>query len=105
MSREQRPQGTPRWFVGVLVGALIVVVLRPGAGGPPSAFAEMAIDKGGYTMMTTDGGNDEVLVVIDSRAEMVMVYRAAPNGGLDLLEREDLSSLFARAKTQALGRP
>ena len=93
------------WFRVAVVALLAIVALRVGPGAPSVALGEMTVDKGAYSMMTTDGGNDEVLVVIDSRAETVMVYRVAPNGGLDMLEREALSALFTRARAQALGRP
>jgi len=91
-----------------LLAALSVLVLGALVLGRPSAgvaHAGMTTHKSGYTMMTADGGNDEVLVVVDSRAEMIMVYRVTPQGGLSLLEREPLSALFARARAQARGRP
>ena len=93
------------WVGCAIVAFLAIIALRLGPSGASVAHAEMVVDKNGYTMMTTDGGNDEVLVVVDSRAEMVMVYRVSPQGGLDLLDREPLSELFTRARAQSLGRP
>jgi len=55
--------------------------------------------------MTTDGGNDEILVVVDSRQESLMVYRTENGRALKMLEREELSSLFSRARARAVGRP
>tara|TARA_R110000868_G_scaffold119469_1_gene316683 strand:- start:421254 stop:421625 length:372 start_codon:yes stop_codon:yes gene_type:complete len=73
------------------------------------AMAEMTISDSGYTMMTTNGGADEILVLVDSREESILVYRVAQgaqeNGGLELLERESLSALFSRARAQAVGGP
>lgn len=104
-------QSSSDWTIGsswITLGALIAVILllsRIGMVTNQPAFAEMVVTDAGYTMMTTDGGSDEVLVLIDSRDESILVYRVGPSGGLDLLERESLSGIFTRAKTQALGSP
>ncbi len=94
------------------VGLLMVVVLmlsRVVGVMDNTAYAEMAVSENGYTMMTTDGGTDEVLVIVDSREEMIMVYRASPasgnQGGVELLDREALSGLFQRARARAIGSP
>lgn len=104
-----------KWMtIGLLV--LVVFVLSRVVGVMDSpAYAEMAVSENGYTMMTTDGGADEVLVVVDSREEMILVYRVSAGaassggsnmaGGLELLERESLSGLFQRARAQAVGGP
>ena len=94
-----------RWVsVGLLM--LVVVVLSRVAGVMDSpAMAEMAIGDSSYTMMTTNGGADEILVLVDTRQEMIMVYRSSQTGGLDLLEKESLSGLFTRARAQAIGGP
>ncbi|MBO6514310.1 MAG: hypothetical protein JJ974_10135 [Phycisphaerales bacterium] len=98
-----------RWLtVGLLMVVVFVLSRMVGVMDSP-AYAEMAISENGYTMMTTDGGTDEVLVVIDSREEMILVYRATPGGGnqsgVELLDREALSGLFQRARTRAVGGP
>lgn len=94
-----------RWVsVGLLM--LVVVLLSRVAGVMDSpAMAEMAIGDSSYTMMTTNGGPDEILVLVDSRQETIMVYRSSQTGGLDLLEKESLSGLFTRARAQAIGVP
>ncbi len=97
----------------VTIGLLFVVVFllgRVGGGFESPAMAEMAVNENGYTMMTTDGGSDEILVVIDSRQELLFVYRlglagGSGGGGVDLLEREPLNEVFERARAQALGTP
>ena len=104
-------RSTSDWSIGsswITLAALIAIILllsRIGMVTNQPAFAEMVVTDAGYTMMTTDGGSDEVLVLIDSRDESILVYRVGPTGGLDLLERESLSGIFSRAKTQALGSP
>jgi hypothetical protein len=85
---------------------LVVFVLSRVVGVMDSpAMAEMAVSENGYTMMTTNGGSDEILVLVDSREESILVYRTVQSGGLELLERESLSGLFTRARAQAIGGP
>lgn len=92
------------WWTTVVLVFVALFVVRGGPG-MPTAFAEMASVSGSYTMMTTDGGNDEILVVIDSREEMALVYRIDQMNRLTLLERERLSELFVRARARTLGAP
>lgn len=95
----------PGWL-WVSAGVLAALILVQGGGFFEStARAEMATTSGSYSIMTTDGGNDEILVVVDSRQESLMVYRTMNNRSLKLLEREELSSLFARARARTIGRP
>ena len=81
---------------GVLL-ALIAwrfVDAAPGAGDPaPQAFAEMVASRDGYTMMTARVGNEEVLYVLDERAERLLIYRAG-RASIDLLAGQDLRRLF-----------
>jgi len=101
-----RARDNGRWTtLWVALAVVAVGALLWGRSSHGVALAEMTTQKAGYAMMTTDGGNDEILVVVDSRAEMIMVYRVAQQGGLTLIEREPLSALFARARAQSRGRP
>lgn len=100
---QQRERSGWLWVSAGVLAALIVV---QGAGVLDApAHAEMTSTSGAYTMMTTDGGNDEILVVVDSSQESLMVYKSDRNQGLQLLEREDLTGVFARARARAMGRP
>ncbi|MCA9275072.1 MAG: hypothetical protein KDA29_03520 [Phycisphaerales bacterium] len=93
-------------WLWVSAGVLASLILVQGAGMLDStAHAEMSSTSGAYTMITTDGGNDEILIVVDSSQEMLMVYRGDRNQGMQLLDREELSGLFARARARALGQP
>ncbi len=95
----------PGWL-WVSAGVLAAMIIVQGSGVFESpAQAEMATTSGAFSMLTTDGGNDEILVVVDSRQESLMVYRAMNNNALELLEREELSSLFTRARARAMGGP
>lgn len=99
------------WSIGsswVTLGVLMLVVMvlsRVGMVTNSPAMAEMAVHDSGYTMMTTDGGSDEILVLVDSREESILIYRVGPSGGLVLLEHESLSGVFSRARTQVMGNP
>lgn len=85
---------------GVLL-ALIVwrfIGMAPGSAmgwgdAAPRAFAEMVASRDGYTMMTARVGNEEVLYVLDERAERMLVYRAGRDA-IDLLASQDLRRLF-----------
>ena len=100
---QQRERSGWLWLSASVLAALIVV---QGAGMLDTpAHAEMTSTSGAYTLMTTDGGNDEILVVVDSSQESLMVYKSDRNQGLQLLEREDLTGVFARARARAMGRP
>ena len=104
-TQTQRVQRNGGWL-WVSAGVLAALILVQGAGLlDSSARTEMAISSGAYAMMTSDGGNDEILVVVDSSQEALMVYRSDRNLGLQLLERENLAALFERARARATGRP
>jgi hypothetical protein len=53
---------------------------------------------GPYTVLTFDGGNEDILLVLDSRAEDLYSYRVVNQNRLDLLGRESLSEMFASAR-------
>jgi hypothetical protein len=91
------------WVSAGILAALIVV--QGGGLFESKAYAEMSTTSGSYSMMTTDGGNDEILVVVDSRQESLMVYRSMNGTTLEMLEKEELSSLFSRARARAVGSP
>jgi hypothetical protein len=105
-SKASTQHGTRGGWLWVSAGVLAALLVVQGAGLIDSpAQAEMSSSSGAYTMITTDGGNDEILVVVDSSQESLMVYRSDRNQGLQLLEREDLAGLFSRARARAFGRP
>lgn len=62
------------------------------------ARAEMVSHVGEYAVLTTDGGNEEVLLVLDQRAEELYVYRVENQSVVELLARESLPELFAAAR-------
>jgi hypothetical protein len=95
----------PGWL-WVSAGILAALIVVQGAGRFEStAHAGMANTSGSYAIATTKATTDDVLLVIDSRDETLMVYRTFANNELRLLEREDLAALFSRARARAIGKP
>ena len=93
-------------WLWVSAGVLAALIVVQGAGMLDTpAQAEMSSSSGSYTLMTTDGGNDELLFVVDSGQESLLVYKTDRGQGTQLLEREDLAGLFSRARARAMGRP
>jgi hypothetical protein len=84
----------------VILGLLIVIVsLRT-----PTAHAEMVSTAGPLTVMTAEGGNEEILLMLDGRAEHLSVYRVENQSSLELYKRYDLPKVFNEARTRAMGR-
>ena len=105
MKTSSRSTSQPGWL-WVSAGVLIALILLQGGSFFDSkAYGEMATTSGSYSILTTDGGNDEILVVVDSRHESLMVYRTVSGNQLKMVEREELSSLFLRARARSMGRP
>lgn len=89
-------------WLWVSAGVLAALTIVQGAGlFDRPAYAEMASSTTAYTVMTTDGGTDEIVVVIDDRQETLLVYRHQNRERLQLLDREPLPELFARARVNA----
>lgn len=91
----------------VLGGVLALLwTNRPAA--PTLGFLEsaalanpMVAHAGGVTMMTTDSGTDEILVVLDVRTESMLVYRVDSGSVFELLQRASLPQMFVDAKAKA----
>src|SRR5262245_26569139 len=80
-------------FSAVVLGALLLVqVARLGL--LPAARAEMVSEVGDFAVMTTSGGNDEVLLVLDNRSEDLSVYRVENQSALELYQRVNLHRIF-----------
>ena len=93
------------WATAALLTAGIL--LRAGGGSffEQSAAADMIGASGDYTAMTTNGGVEELLFLIDGRNETLMVYRVQNGRQVQMMERQDLRSLFTTARAAYLGAP
>jgi hypothetical protein len=93
------------WATAMLLAAGILV--RAGGWGEMpwdrSASADMIGASGDYIAMTTNGGVEELLFLIDGRNEMLMVYRVQNGRQVQLVERQDLRNLFTTARAAYLG--
>lgn len=92
----------------VLAGLVLVQAGRTGESSPVSpatALAEMAVVGGGYAAMTTQGqsSSEELLYVLDQRAERLMVYRVENGRTLVFQRSENLAQVFAQARAAAGG--
>lgn len=102
-----KPQALPRsvrWLQAsalVLLG-LVMAKAAPLLGG--EARADMVARSGSYIVMTTDGGNEEVLVIIDERSETVSVYKVVNQQNVQLFQRADLREIFTAARAKRHGR-
>ncbi|GEM_PF-5646065 len=66
-----------------------------------TARAEMAVDGGEYALVTTKGGNDELLYVLEKRTGRVFVYEG---GRMDLLDFQDVGEWVTRMTAKGDGK-
>jgi len=90
------------WASAFIIVALIIVEAGRTTGS--LAMAEMVSQAGEYTVMTTEGGTDEPLFVIDERREKLLVYQVEQQRRVQLRTIEDLPQLFRDARSRAEGR-
>jgi len=106
MKRESSLNMNVLWVSAVALAAMVLLQLGKGGQVPfeQQALAEMVTSVGDYSIMTTDGGNEELLFVLDNRNEQLMVYKVDQQKSMTLLAREELDSVFASARSKLGGR-
>jgi hypothetical protein len=83
--------GPQRFSMGMLLG--------------DEAFAAGVVSQtGGLTCLTTDAGNEDLLLVLDGRNEELFVYRTDNKQGLQLLQRYPLPQMFVDARARSSGK-
>lgn len=89
------------WASAFLILALVIVQAgRLGAG--RQAHAELVAPIGDLTILTASSGdNEDVLLVLDSRAQTLIAYTVVNRSQIDLNQTADVSALFAGAKAGA----
>jgi hypothetical protein len=83
-----------------------MIIVQAGRLPGNAAYAEMAAQRGSYTLVTTNSGHggendpDELLYVIDSREQTLMVYEIedARRQSITLRDGGSIDSLFTRAR-------
>lgn len=96
---------------GVLMATAMLltagILLRAGGVGEMpwdrEARADMIGASGDYTAMTTNGGVEELMFLVDERSEVLMVYRVLNGQRVEFLARQDLRELFMTARAAYLG--
>ena len=108
---ERRLPAAALWVVLFVLLALVTARVGALIGGAPGAIeagmaqaAELVSQTGGLTVLSTDGGNEDLLVVLDGRNEEMFVYRTDINAGIQLLQRYTVPQLFTDARARSLGR-
>ena len=82
----------------VLLAGLLAAQVSRLVGGAP-AMADLVASSTESTVLTVDAGSGEdVVVVLDQRAESLMLYRCMNQRSLDLKGIYDLRQLFFEAK-------
>ncbi len=92
------------WASAFVIGALTIV--QAGRLPQAAAYGEMSASHGDYTILTTDSGRggdidpDEILYVIDNRAEVLLVYEIEDARRRQVILRDgwSLRGLFQRAR-------
>lgn len=83
--------------------ALLTLILTVAGRNPQAQAAAEVSQSGDYTALTCDGGNEDVLVVLDGRSEQLFVYKVVNQVSVQLFQREDVGRLFGDARSRARG--
>lgn len=90
-------------LASALVLAGLLVSHLGGVWGAAPAWGDLVAQRGDFVALTVDGGTDDVLVVLDQRAESLMVYHVANQQSLVFKGRQDLRELFYQARRVTVG--
>ena len=89
------------WASAVVL--LVLTIIQATGSGIPAARADLVSSVGDYTMLTFDGGNDDVLLVMDGRAEELYAYRVKNQNSLELIAPYQLKAIFLDSKRIGAG--
>ena len=90
-----------RWLSALALVLLAACLLRGFAFVQSPARAEMVASiPNEVVALTADSGSEDTLLVLDNRAERLMVYKLTQNG-LQLFASESLRDLFIRARASS----
>lgn len=103
-------QSAGLWITAVLLAFLVALQANISLG-QPEALSKGA--RGGgmvshtqtATIMSADGGAEDMVLVLDARNETLNVYRLDARTGIQPLQRLPLSQAFLDAKASMLGHP
>ena len=95
--RTEAPLVACALMLAVLLGVLISPLVNQ------PARAEMVAENGHLVTLTARGGNEDILLVLDNRAEKLSLYKVGPENTLEMVQRVDLPELFESARARRLG--
>ncbi|MBX3377860.1 MAG: hypothetical protein KF678_12755 [Phycisphaeraceae bacterium] len=88
----------------IILAALVIVQGGRILGGDP-VRAEMVTSSGGFTALTSQVSNSQdILLVLDSRSEELLVYRVENQANLELYRKYNVARMMADARARAGGR-
>lgn len=99
-TRRRRVEG----LLLLTAGALLACTAWAWLSGPLSALrgtpaiADVAVAGSDHGLLTSDGGGDDVLIVLDQRNEELLLYRPVNGRTIDFRARYVLRDLFLEAK-------
>ncbi|HYE60776.1 MAG TPA: hypothetical protein VD997_02170 [Phycisphaerales bacterium] len=102
-----RPPFNALWASAFVLLALVLIQAETMLAQPfergDAAQAGMVSQTGNLTVMTADGGADDLLLVLEGRTEELLVYRSDRNGVL-LQQRLSVPKLFQDARAMSQGK-
>lgn len=92
----------PLWITaGLMALALVLLLLPEGWFSPSPAQGAVVSQSGTFTIMTADGTNEDLLIVMDGRSEQMLVFRTERLQELQLLQKLSLPQVFADARAKS----
>ncbi|MFN0134128.1 MAG: hypothetical protein ACKVW3_16560 [Phycisphaerales bacterium] len=82
---------------------LVLIALQATRLGTP-VKADLVSSAGGLTVLTVAASSQDMLLVLDNRAEELMVYRVENQNAVELHNRYNLPRIFAEARNKTLGK-
>jgi len=98
------PAPAALWASAFVILALIVTQAGRITGGVSTAQAGLVSTVNDFTVLTVSGGDEQDnLILLDQRAERVLIYEANAREGVRMLESYDLKQMFRGARSAAIG--
>lgn len=90
------------WASAFVLAALVILQAGRLVGG--EARAEMVSQAGTFTVLTADASSEDILLVLDSRKELLLVYKVENANSVELFQRYEVPRLFQDARGRVPGR-
>jgi len=92
------------WASAAVIFAMILVQASRLPALAPEARADMVSQSGQYTILTFNGGNEDIVAVLDGRGEELFLYQVRNRNRFEFIGRQDLRVLFTNARGGGTGR-